>query len=113
MKYRITALMSHLGGDGSGHYRTALRLEPGVTQAARPYQWLLTDDWSKAQPVWHLPTWFTENTTMAWLVRDDRVHLHDLTMQSYQKPLPQTDPVAAMLALMPKQTSETTDEPFP
>ena len=60
LEYQPTALMSHLGGDGHGHYRAALKLRPGVTGSATPYRWLLTDDWSPATLVWNLPSWFLE-----------------------------------------------------
>lgn len=80
LEYTVTPLMAHLGGDGCGHYRAALRVAPGVTDDAKPYMWLMTDDWSQAVPTWTLPPWFVQNTTMAWAVRSDKVQLYDRSL---------------------------------
>ena len=105
LEYQITALMSHLGGDGNGHYRAALKLRPGVTDSATPYRWLLTDDWSPATLVWNLPSWFLENVTMAWVTRSDRLDLYDHSQKLDSAPA-QHDPVAAMLALLSSATKQ-------
>ena len=74
-EYTTVAVMSHLGHDGSGHYRTAMRLRPMILSGNIPAQWLLTDDWRAPEPVWMPKDWMRENVTMAWMVRSDLVHL--------------------------------------
>ena len=103
LEYQIVALMSHLGGDGSGHYRAALRVLPGVNDSAQPYRWLLTDDWSPATLVWSLPQWFTSNITLAWVIRSDRTELFDYSLVQLPSVV-QHDPVAAMLELLASAT---------
>lgn len=74
-EYQILALMSHLGQDGSGHYRAALRISPTLTDAITPAEWLLTDDWTPPAPAWIAPQWMTRTANIFWLIRTDCIHL--------------------------------------
>ena len=98
IEYTIVALQAHLGGDAHGHYRTALRINPTVTQGPAPSSWLLCDDWQKPAPVWSLPDWFHQNVTVIWLTRNDSLALHAYADPVQMEPGP--DSVAAMLALL-------------
>ena len=69
--YTVVAVMSHMGSDAAGHYRSALKIRSMVVQCTNPIQWLITDDWRKPDAVWSQQTWLQENVTMAWLVRTD------------------------------------------
>ena len=73
--YTVIAAMAHLGHDGSGHYRAALRLRPMVQNHTNPIQWLVTDDWRAPEAVWTLQDWLLENVTMVWLGRSDSIRL--------------------------------------
>ena len=44
VEYQIVALMAHLGSDGQGHYRAALRIAQTLISETTPAEWLLTDD---------------------------------------------------------------------
>ena len=77
--YSIVAVMSHLGSDGQGHYRSALRVRTTVLEGARPVNWLVTDDWLPPQAVWQPATWLQENSTVIWLVRSDLLRLPPAT----------------------------------
>ena len=74
-EYTVVAVMSHLGQDGAGHYRAALRTRPQILRQTSPVQWLVTDDWRAPEPTWMPKDWMQENITMAWLVRTDVLHL--------------------------------------
>ena len=74
-EYQIIALMSHLGQDGSGHYRAALRISQTLTDAVTPAEWLLTDDWVQPVPAWIAPQWMTRTANLFWLLRTDCIHL--------------------------------------
>ena len=110
LEFTVTAMMAHLGGDECGHYRTALHLHPGTTDTAQPYQWLMTDDWSKAMPLWSLPDWFMKNVTMIWGVRSDKVLLFDPGSPPIPPIAEERDPVADMLELLPQKTKADADE---
>ena len=71
MEYSPVAYQAHLGDDDAGHYRTAIRLRPGVTEDVRAVRWLLCDDHCSPVAVWDLPPWFQANSTIAWLIRTD------------------------------------------
>ena len=73
--YSIIALMAHLGGDGCGHYRAAIRVKQMVLGLTTPIEWVLTDDWRPPEPVWAPPSWMLQNTTMIWMVRTDLLAL--------------------------------------
>lgn len=75
VEYQITALMTHLGTDGAGHYRSALRIRPSLVNATTPAEWLLTDDWTAPVPAWQTPQWMTRRASMFWLIRTDSLHL--------------------------------------
>ena len=77
--YSIVAVMSHLGSDGQGQYRSALRVRTTVLEGARPVNWLVTDDWLPPQAVWQPATWLQENSTVIWLVRSDLLRLPPAT----------------------------------
>ena len=110
LEFTVTAMMAHLGGDECGHYRTALHLHPGTTDTAQPYQWLMTDDWSKAMPLWSLPDWFMKNVTMIWGVRSDKVLLFDPGSPPIPPIAEERDPVADMLELLPQKSKADADE---
>ena len=74
--YTTVALMSHIGSDGSGHYRAALKLQATVLNGAKPVCWLTTDDWRCPEAAWTPPTWLHENVTLVWLVRTDLLRQH-------------------------------------
>lgn len=73
--YTTVAVMAHIGSDGAGHYRAALKIRSMVLGSTHPIQWLVTDDWRKPCAVWCPETWLLENVTMAWLVRTDLLKL--------------------------------------
>ena len=74
--YTTVALMSHLGTDGSGHYRAALKLQATILNRVKPVQWLTTDDWRRPEATWTPPLWLHSNVTMAWMVRSDLLKQH-------------------------------------
>lgn len=74
--YTVVGLMAHLGSDGAGHYRAAMRVRSMVGSRLNPFQWLVTDDWRCPEPHWTPATWLLENVTMVWLVRSDLLTLH-------------------------------------
>ena len=84
--YTTVALMSHLGSDGAGHYRAALKLQATVLERARPVQWLLTDDWRRPEAVWQPQTWLHSNVTLAWMVRSDLLRQHLFRPQTERAP---------------------------
>ena len=106
--YSVAALQAHLGGDAHGHYRTALRIHPTVTNSTQPAHWLLCDDWRCPQPVWQLPGWFSSNITLIWLIRADYVLLHKY--QDRPTMTGTTELVEAMLALLPLHPRDDDDE---
>ena len=75
-EYTVVATMSHLGTDGAGHYRAALRVHPMVVGHSNPIRWLITDDWRAPQAVWAPEPWLLETISMVWLVRSDLLKLH-------------------------------------
>ena len=97
--YHIVALMSHLGADGAGHYRAALRVKPTIAGLTSPVGWMLTDDWRRPEPQWNPPNWMRENVTLIWLVRTDL-----LSLPLYQPQPDQTG--SSMTALMQLLTTD-------
>lgn len=95
-EYTVVAVMSHLGHDGAGHYRAALRTRPQILQRTSPVQWLVTDGWRAPEPTWMPKDWIQENITMAWLVRTDMLQL------PYYRaaPEPQTTSTAELMRLL-------------
>ena len=77
MEYTIVAAQAHIGMDGCGHYRTALKVHP-VAASARALRWLLCDDWQRPEAMWDLPLWFRQQITIVWLLRTDQMQLHTL-----------------------------------
>ena len=77
MEYTPVVYQAHLGQDAAGHYRTAIRIRPGVSSEVRAVRWLLCDDCCSPQAVWELPQWFQTNTTLAWLIRTDMLALFE------------------------------------
>ena len=69
IEYTVVAAQAHVGTDSAGHYRTALRILPSVTKGVVPSAWLLCDDGHPPEPVWMLPRWFMQHTTLLWLHR--------------------------------------------
>ena len=51
LEYSVVAVQAHVGSDQAGHYRTALRILPSVTQGVLPSAWLLCDDARPPEPV--------------------------------------------------------------
>ena len=100
ISYQVVGLMSHLGSDGAGHFRSALKVRPMVMGTTHPIRWLLTDDWRSPTMTWSLPDWFVRNVTMVWLVRSDRVML-----PFYDEPA-QSEP-HAMSALLERLALDT------
>ena len=102
--YSITAMMSHLGGDGCGHYRAAIRVKPMVLGLTQPIEWVLTDDWRPPEPVWSPPTWMLENATMIWMVRTDL-----LDTPSYLPPVTHaSDSIAALMQMFASEPEHQT-----
>ena len=93
--YQIVAMMAHLGGDGCGHYRSALRLRPMVLGLTTPVSWIVTDDWTRPQTTWIPPNWLLENATLLWLVRTDQMDLPNYPVM----PEPQSASVAGLLRM--------------
>jgi len=89
----VIAVMSHLGSDAAGHYRAAMKIRSMIGHSNNPIQWLITDDWRKPEAVWTQPIWIQENTTMAWLVKTERLQQpfytfsHDPCRSSTAEPL--------------------------
>ena len=75
LEYTMVAAQAHFGQDGSGHYRSAMRMQ-SVAATGRALRWLLTDDWSRPQAFWDLPAWFCQNINLVWVVRTDQLNLH-------------------------------------
>lgn len=75
VQYVLIAIAAHLGADGAGHCRAALKVRPSVTESLNPFQWLLTEDNVRAEQTWQPPLWLMENMTAAWLVRADCLSL--------------------------------------
>ena len=84
VEYQIIALMSHLGNDKGGHYRSALRLAPVLIDSTTPAEWLLTDDWHSSTPTWSIPGWMSRTANVFWLIRTDCIQLYRYT---YRQPL--------------------------
>ena len=91
VEYQIVALMAHLGSDGQGHYRAALRIAQTLISETTPAEWLLTDDWTQPVPTWRVPNWMIRTANIFWLVRTDllqlyryglRLPLNDISMPS-------------------------------
>jgi len=98
IEYTIVAMQAHLGGDAHGHYRTAIRMQPTVTQGPSPSTWLISDDGHPPTPVWTPPEWMLQNANILWLIRSDSMTLH-----RYADPVASSDfsgSVAEMLALL-------------
>ena len=77
--YTTVAVTAHFGTDQAGHYRAALRLAPGAI-GHTPLRWLVTEDGAAPLPVWDLPSWFVQNISVIWMVRDDVLGMHHLTV---------------------------------
>ena len=102
IEYQIIALTAHLGADRAGHYRSALRIAPSLPSQTRPAEWLLTEDWKRPEPVWHLPNWLRRCATLYWLIRSDCIHL-----LRYTNPCDLgQDQTAQILALLPLPPAE-------
>ena len=100
-EYTVIATMSHLGSDGSGHYRSALRIHQMVLGPATPVSWLITDDWRAPEAVWTPASWLLENITVVWLVRTDLLKLH-----YYKGTVPSTgNPMQDFLTLLAAHTT--------
>ena len=102
IEYTIIAMQAHLGGDAHGHYRTAVRIHPTVTQGPAPSNWLLCDDWQQPVPVWNLPDWLLRTCTVLWLVRSDSLQMHNYADSVQQAG--DTKSIDAMLALLKPTT---------
>jgi hypothetical protein len=105
-EYQLVAMTAHLGEDGAGHYRSALRLAPSLPTEVAPAEWLLTEDWQRPQAVWHLPNWM-RRSSMYWLIRSDCVHLLQYVCPSTEA-WDQTQQILALLPL-PKSESDATE----
>ena len=97
--YTIVAMMAHVGTDGAGHYRAALKVQPLVISQVQPIHWLLTDDWRSPEAVWALPPWFESNITMVWMVRTDVLQLHAYSPQ-------QAAPISDLMRLLSEHQKE-------
>ena len=106
VEYRIIALTAHVGEDQAGHYRSALRIAPSLPLQTLPAEWLLTEDWQRPSPVWHLPHWLRRSATMYWMIRSDCVHLLQYTNPGDLM----QDQTAQILALLPLPTNENTND---
>ena len=74
--YMVVAGSCHLGADMAGHYKSILKLQPGLDSEQRPIKWMITDDEISPQTCWDVPPWFGCNLTTAWLIRADCLQLH-------------------------------------
>ena len=119
--YIVVAAIAHLGQDRSGHCRALLKIQPGVTTAAQPIAWLLTDDEQKPAPVWQIPTWFQTHATVVWAVRTDclRLPLYQPESGTSSEPSntkdashvdPVTTPETALIHLLQAQPGVGTEE---
>lgn len=102
IQYVLVAAAAHLGMDGAGHYRAALKVFPSMISEATPVQWLYTDDNVPPSPMWHLPETFCQNMTTAWLLRADLLQLPQFrTVETSAEPVQEaTDPADQILALL-------------
>ena len=107
LEYSPIALQAHVGGDGAGHYRTAIKVQQTVIQEIHPANWLLCDDGTAPQPVWELPDWFRSNITLMWLVRTDCAHPYSFQDREIQSSSPS---VTVILDLLQQLTATTTAE---
>ena len=110
IEYQIIALTAHLGEDRAGHYRSALRIAPSLPFQTRPAEWLLTEDWQRPSPVWHLPNWLRRCATIYWMIRSDCIHLLHYTNPS-DLGQDQTAQILALLPLPPAERSHENAEP--
>ena len=46
-----------------------------MISSTQPAAFLETEDGVAPRPIWHAPPWFTQNVTVIWLVRTDRLRL--------------------------------------
>ena len=92
VEYQIIALMSHLGSDKGGHYRSALRLAPVLIDSTTPAEWLLTNDWHSPIPTWSIPGWMSRTANVFWLIRTDCIQLYRYTHRQPLQELTETMP---------------------
>ena len=113
--YLPVAGTAHLGSDGAGHCRAALRLQPAVGCDGHPANWLLTQDAQRPTPFWQLPDWFMQNLQVVWLVRTDCLQLPALPAEMMHGALTDAVPDApegttALLTLLRAQAgADVTD----
>lgn len=102
--YVVVAGSCHLGADLAGHYRSLLKLQPGLDSAQKPIKWMLTDDDLSPQTCWDVPPWFACNITMAWLIRADCLQVHPFQIDMTRAAtIPAEDTHAALIELLRSQ----------
>ena len=95
VEYQIVAIMAHLGSDGQGHYRAALRIAQTLVGDTQPAEWLLTDDWTQPVPTWRVPNWMLRTANIFWLVRTDLLQLYRYGLRMPLCPISSNVPVPA------------------
>ena len=88
--YIPVAGVAHMGLDMAGHCKALLKLAPTLISATQPAAWMETEDGQAPRPIWQVPTWFSQHSTVIWLVRTDCLRL-----QTYRHPLSDL-PIAPM-----------------
>lgn len=78
MSYTVTAMVSHQGHTGGGHYQAALRVFPEVSNLALPTMWLHSDDRREPTRCLQLPDTFMRGVTCLWLCKAESMELHRL-----------------------------------
>ena len=80
--YIPVAGVAHMGLDMAGHCKALLKLAPTLISVTQPAAWMETEDGQAPRPIWQVPTWFSQHSTVIWLVRTDCLQL-----QTYRHPL--------------------------
>ena len=76
--FQVVSAIAHQGQDGSGHYRSWLKVHHDTHAGVPETLALLTGDSREAERIWHTPPWFDSCTTCLWLCSCDQLHLHQL-----------------------------------
>eukprot|EP00438_Fugacium_kawagutii_P008895 Skav215703 [mRNA] locus=scaffold2573:50033:55816:- [translate_table: standard] len=87
-EYDLVAAQAHLGLDGAGHYRSALRTQEG---------WWITEDGVAATFTEDLPPWFTEGVSLVWYRRHlDSMPDPDPTSRTLMEALSHVPPIRSI-----------------
>ena len=104
-EYQVVAGACHLGQDLAGHYRTFLKLQPGIDSTSKPFDWMVTDDDSLPVPVWGVPDWMKSTVTVLWLIRTDCLQLCSFVPPAPRMVTSEMDPASStdLLGLLEAQ----------